>query len=257
MFQHLVPFNATGLSLALRSETAVAEAINVISLDALDGLLRIAIILRGDAVPLSLEERLQLNTNRTITPLTNLVVRAYFDPPRIFFGKRKKGNNYSYLPLKLGPTSSVLLDTTFYDSKVRVGMGGTSGTRFVFTSTAEEEAKEYEALLNQPSSGNKRKVLTRLCAIMAASLYVAFGRSVGADKLLEIYASKAASIIANAKITAAALGLVKTLKPWTMIGMRIMAGVSSVISGIALLLILFSSGGIERDGMERSPSPST
>lgn len=255
MFQHLVPFNATGLS---RLENAVAEAVNVISLDALDGLLRITIILRGDATPLSSEELIQMNTNRTITPLTNLAVRAHFDPPRVFFGKRKKGKEYSYLALKLGPVSSVILDTTFYDKMVRVGMGGTSGTRFVFTATTVEEAREYEALLSQPSSGNKVKVLTRLGGIMAASLYVAFGSRAGAGKL-GVYASKLASAIANAKITAAALGLVGKWKPWIVNGMRTIAGITSVISGIAMALILFSSGGIEKDGIampgSSSPSP--
>ncbi|KAL7539458.1 hypothetical protein ACHAXR_011866 [Thalassiosira sp. AJA248-18] len=250
-FQHLLPFNATGLSLS--SENAVAEAINVVSLDALDGLFRATVILRGDAVPLSSEELQQLNTNRTITPLTNLAVRAFFDPPRIYFGKRKKGNRYSYLPLIIGPKSSVTLDTTYYDKMVRVGMGGTSGTRFVFTATAAEEAKEYEALLSQQSGNNKRKVLATMGGILAASLYVAFG-SVGADRL-GIFASKLVSAIANAKITATTLSFMARIRPLARTGTRIIAAMTSVISGIAMLLILFSSGGIERDGMSRSPSP--
>ena len=40
--------------------------------------------------------------------------------------------------------------------------------------------------------------------------------------------------------------------------MRILAGITSTLSGIAIMLILFSSGGIERDGVSRrseSPSP--
>jgi hypothetical protein len=56
----------------------------VVSLDAFDGLLRVTVILRGDAVPLSIEERFQMNANRTIAPLTNLAVQAVFDQPRIF-----------------------------------------------------------------------------------------------------------------------------------------------------------------------------
>lgn len=254
-FQHLLPFNATG---QVRSEEAVAEAINIVGLDALGGLLRATVILRGDAVPLSSEELCEMNTNRTITPLTNLAVRAYFDPPRIFFGKRTKGNKYSYLPLQIGPNSSVVLDTTYYDKLVRIGMGGTSGTRFVFTSTAVEEAKEYEALLKIPYA-KKRKVIGSLVGIMAASLYVALGRSsVGLNKL-GLYASKAARVIANAKLTASALSFVKSTRPLIITGMRIVAGMTSVLSGIAMLLVLFSSGGIERDGVSRSqqtpPSP--
>merc|ERR1712086_657640 len=186
-------------------------------------------------MPLSSEELIQMNTNRTITPLTNLAVRAHFDQPRIFFGKRKKGKEYSYLALKLGPISSVILDTTFYDKMVRVGMGGTSGTRFVFTATTVEEAREYEALLSQPTSGNKKKVLTRLSGVMAASLYVAFGSRAGAGKF-GLYASKLASVIANVRITATALGLVEIWKPWLAIGTRTIAGMTSVISGIAMAL---------------------
>ena len=56
----------------------------VVLLDAFDGLLRVTVILRGDAVPLSIEERFRMNANRTIAPLTNLAVRAAFDQPRIF-----------------------------------------------------------------------------------------------------------------------------------------------------------------------------
>mmetsp|Transcript_21099 Transcript_21099/g.36289 ORF Transcript_21099/g.36289 Transcript_21099/m.36289 type:complete len:205 (+) Transcript_21099:362-976(+) len=204
-----------------------------------------------------------MNTNRTITPLSNLAVRAYFDPPRIFFGKRKKTNtnDYSYLPLQFGPTSSVILDTTYYDKAVRVGMGGTSGTRFVFTSTTDEEAREYEALLdiNPSSSINKRKALTRLSGILAVSLYVMFGQHrMGADvKRLGRYASKVASALADAKmVTATVGGLVQKLTPWAVAGTRVIAAVTSLLSGIAMLLILFSTGGIERDGMpSSSPSP--
>ena len=125
---------------------AVAEAINIVSLDALNGLLRITVILRGDAIPLSSDERNQMNTNRTITPLTNLAVRAMFDSPRIYVGyrrrKREQGGEpfYSYFPLQLGPSSSVVTNTTYSDSKIRIGRGGTSGSYFLFVTTNKEEA---------------------------------------------------------------------------------------------------------------------
>lgn len=259
MFQHLLPLNVTGLCL---SSEAVAEAVNVVSLDALGGLWRITVILRGDAVPLSSDELTQMNTNRTITPLTNLAVRAYFDPPRIFFGKRnkkKKGSDsreYSYLPLQIGPKSSVVLDTTYYDKAVRVGMGGTSGTRFVFTSTDVEEAKEYEALLNQPAGNTKMKALTRLGGILVASLYVASGRSaVGAVNKLGLLASKLANIVANAKATAIALNAIQSMGVWAKPALRIMAGLASLASGGIMLLLLFSSGGIERDEIAMPGTP--
>jgi hypothetical protein len=84
-YQHLLPFNSTGQSSFLRPEEAVAKAINFVSLDALDGLLCITVILRGDAVPLSIEEQFRMHANQTIAPLTNLAVRAVFDQPRICF----------------------------------------------------------------------------------------------------------------------------------------------------------------------------
>lgn len=146
-FQHLLPFNTTGLSCSAKD--AVAEAINVISLEAFGDLLRASVILRGDAVPLTAAELTKMNNNRTLTKLSNLAVRTYFDQPRIIFGKRTK-SGYSYSPLQLGPTSSVVLDTTYSDSNLRIGMGGTSGTRFVFARTNDQEAKEYEMLLGLP-----------------------------------------------------------------------------------------------------------
>jgi hypothetical protein len=54
-FQHLLPLNSTGHS-QLRNNMAVAKAINIVSHDALNGLLRITVILRGDAIPLSLDK---------------------------------------------------------------------------------------------------------------------------------------------------------------------------------------------------------
>jgi len=298
-FQHLLPVNATGLVLSSSRSSelgaaddasdadggadsspsravVVAEAVNVVSLDALDGLLRATIVLRGDAVPLSPSERSRMNSNRTLTPLTNLAVRAYFDPPRIFFGKRNKGKNskgvgkkgemdYSYLPLRLGPTSSVVLDTTYYDDAVRIGMGGTSGTRFVFatvTTTADDEkvveAREYEALLALPYA-KKWKVVGRLGGIAAASLYVASGMAGGAlGKVLGPCASRlAGAMIANVVNAAAALDFVKRAMPVASMVVRIMASMTSILSMMAALLMLFSSGGIERDGVSTSQQSAT
>ena len=134
-FQHLLPVNSTGLgrasvaSLAAgkgedgldgtdrrrpSSRSVVAEAVNVISLDALFGLLRMYVILRGDAVPLAdsersdCEEKLRRNLTKErggaaaaenddvggsgkgdevgvddSASLSPRAVRAFFDPPRV------------------------------------------------------------------------------------------------------------------------------------------------------------------------------
>ena len=248
-YQHLLPFNSTGQSSFLRPEEAVAEAINVVSLDALDGLLRVTVILRGDAVPLSIEERFRMNANRTIAPLTNLAVRAVFDQPRIFFGSRRGENKYSYLPLNIGPVSSVVLDTTYCDRLVRIGRGGTSGTCFLFASTNAEEASEYAALMTIPTV-QRRSAIGKMGMIMAASLYITFGCA-GAEKLVP-YASMLKSAIANSEITAATLRFRKRSRPLTFMALRIFGGITSAMSGILMMVLLFSSGGIERDGVSRS-----
>ncbi len=139
----------------------VAEAVNVITLDALWNLIRVSIILRGDAVPLTKEERTSPMMNN---PLTSLAIKAFFDPPRIVVGKTGR-----FLNLCLGPKSSVVLDTTYVDDKIRIGMGGTSGTRFIFTKCArdDKEAEEFKKLLVMKPTG-KSKILTALLSFAGA-----------------------------------------------------------------------------------------
>jgi hypothetical protein len=242
--------------------------VNVVSLDALNGKFRITIVLRGDATPLTLEERRERNTKNQSTTilstttvptiqLSNLAVRAYFDPPRIYFGKRRRrgynrkrqggvasggevhssSSEYSYFPLQLGPASSVILDTTYFDIAVRIGMGGTSGTRFVFASTDKDEADEYEALLKLPYV-KKYKIVGILGLILAASLNVAFP-----DKLLlgRLCTLRFAAITARWSMWRLVLGTI----------FRLAGGTLSVMSGMAMLAIIFSSGGIERGSKSR------
>ena len=293
-FQHLLPFNATGQSLSssLSSSSSsasssspppsllspVAEAVNVVSLDAFNGTFRITIVLRGDVVPLSSGERQERNTMNQTSPtsitvpiqLSNLAVRAYFDPPRIYFGKRRRcnrwkeeergstgascgggalgSNEYSYFPLQLGPVSSVILDTTYYDKEVRIGMGGTSGTRFVFASTNKEEANEYQALLKIPYV-KKYKVATMLGLLLAASLNVAFPDMLGRSFTSRLM-SKAAAILASPPGTVPlASSMARSPLRLGMRLFRLAGGTISVFSAMALIAILVSSGGIERRRM--------
>lgn len=68
---------------------------------------------------------------RSETAKSHLSVRASFGQPRVRFGP---------LNLRVGPESSVYLDTTFVDERVRISTGGTSGTKFVFERIAGAEA---------------------------------------------------------------------------------------------------------------------
>eukprot|EP00548_Thalassiothrix_antarctica_P014623 CAMPEP_0194173642 /NCGR_PEP_ID=MMETSP0154-20130528/7916_1 /TAXON_ID=1049557 /ORGANISM="Thalassiothrix antarctica, Strain L6-D1" /LENGTH=377 /DNA_ID=CAMNT_0038886755 /DNA_START=135 /DNA_END=1268 /DNA_ORIENTATION=- len=175
-FQHILPANTTTLvrnyyNLSNAAES-IGESINVISLEAFWGWIRLTVILRGDAIPLTLQER--TNTSRVIQPLTSRAVKALFDPPRIVLGKTGK-----FFNINVGPTTSVLLDTLYCDEYLRIGMGGTSGTRFVFKrcleAKDEDEAKEFIPLLNRrPTS--KRKALSVLGTLFTTGLYVSIIR---------------------------------------------------------------------------------
>lgn len=243
-YQHILPYNSTGLA-RYDGETSVAEAINVVSLDGLDGLLRATVILRGDVVPLSSEELKDLNANRKINLLSNLAIRAHFDAPRIFVGKRQLGSQdaFKYLPLQLGPLSDVILDTSFNDQYVRIGMGGTSGTRFVFTRTADEEAKEYEALLQQPPA-KKSKLLGITTSILLMSFYIAFGNGT------KLAAAMVPSFISKSTLLSPSMVLLNFAKMSVERLIRVIAGATGLVAGLGALLIAFSSGGIEGDGMQ-------
>ena len=235
-FQHILPLNSTGLA-KNSAVGAVAEAINVISLDALGGIYRIWIVLRGDAVPLTRDELVDMNSNRTLTPLSNLAVRALFDQPFICLAKRKRRTGeYSHLPIRLGPESSVILDTTYCDDRVRIGMGGTSGTRFVFTRTTDESATEYESLLSLRTVP-RRTLLRNTGLALSASVYAATG-FVGFDRLKSfvVYAWRCACASKP-----------RLFDSGFMAGLRTMGVLMSILSGMAFAIVAFGSGGIERD----------
>ena len=193
--QHILPRNATGL---MKDPAAVGEAVNVISLEALFGLLRINVILRGDAIPLS---TLPPSTKPLLPNLSNLAVRAFFDAPRIVFGKTGR-----FVNVNIGPTSSVVLDTTFVNDKVRIGVGGTSGTKFVFgrCNDQDDEAREFLPLLQRKAASKVR----------AATVLLSF----------------------------AGMGLFGAMR----CGAKALGTTATLVSLGSLALVLSSSGGIER-----------
>jgi hypothetical protein len=154
-FQHILPTNSTGLGGLLgEGRKVVAEAVNVISLEAFYGLLPIFVILRGDAIPLTFPER--TNTTRVSQPLSILAVKALFDAPRIVVGTKGR-----ILNINVGPKTSVLLDTLYCDDNLRLGMGGTSGSRFVFKRCLDDdqEANEFRALLHRSPTKKYKSIL--------------------------------------------------------------------------------------------------
>lgn len=160
--QHILPANTTGLMKVTNSNSSynlknvVAEAINVISFDAFWKLIRLTVVLRGDAVSFTREERQKIkidglgefrDSQQARRPsLSNLTVRAFFDPPRIILGKSGKLFNF-----QIGPSTSVVLDTSYVDDQYRIGVGGSSGTRFLFTKCLHNDvdARAFLGLIQQ------------------------------------------------------------------------------------------------------------
>ncbi|KAL7524197.1 hypothetical protein ACHAWF_000859, partial [Thalassiosira exigua] len=148
-----------------------------------------------------------MNQNRTgakpLAPLSDLAARSDFDSPRIYLGRRKKRTGFAYVPLRLGPRSSVVLDTTYLDDKVGMGRGGSSGARFVFQKVGEEEkveeAKEYRVLLRQRGYTRKGKALRRSGLAATAGAYVALG-SKGAGQLGAIAARSTSRLFSSANL---------------------------------------------------------
>lgn len=182
------------------------------------GLIRLTIILRGDAIPLAADEResceeiaatkaKERGVANKVGKLSPLAVRAKFDPPRIVFGRKGR-----VLNLNLGPRSSVVLDTTYCDDIVRVGKGGTSGTKFVFRRlSADNEGANVNEGANEWRSLLARRPLRKSKTLLVLGSVLGWG----------IQSMRKA---------------------------RVLAGIS--ISAVAALLaatVVFSSGGIENN----------
>ncbi|GAX18184.1 hypothetical protein FisN_25Hh168 [Fistulifera solaris] len=143
-WQHLIP---------KKVQNSVAQAVNMIIVRIL--FWRIYVILRGDAFRLSSLDRDRLSAVRN-TPggLSPRTVRADFDPPRVVLCTRQ---NKVLLSLSLGPTSSVFLDTTFCDNRVRIGKGS-KGSRFVFVRSNDPVADEWKRLVAHKPVGKRQLV---------------------------------------------------------------------------------------------------
>jgi hypothetical protein len=150
---------------------SVAQAINVIVLKALG--LTIHVILRGDAYALAESKRSEIAEMRA-TPggLSPRTVRADFDPPRIVFSttttsETNSEQRWPFFSLTLGPPSSVYLDTTYCDDRVRIGKGS-KGSLFVFTRSTAAQANDWKDMMKiQPVS--KRQLLATFGTLAVAS----------------------------------------------------------------------------------------
>jgi hypothetical protein len=103
------------------------------------GLWPIWTVLRGDAVPLGKNNTDDDNGDSPkslllLPNLTHRAVRAYLDRPRIAIGN---------LCGSLGPASTVVIDTPYVDDRmrIRIDKGGTLGTQFVVLRVPETDTE--------------------------------------------------------------------------------------------------------------------
>ena len=109
----------------------------------------LSVMLKGKVEKLS-EERKKDILSTYGNKMTKSAVKADFEPPRLALSY---GDNV-LLSLSVGPKSSVELDTTYVDEKIRVGKGA-RGSYFVFErllpGTAEfYQSDKYKAALQKP-----------------------------------------------------------------------------------------------------------
>lgn len=172
--QHLLP---------KKIPESVAQAVNMIIVKFL--FWKIYVILRGDAFRLSSVDRDRVSAVRN-TPggLSPRTVRADFDPPRVVICT--PSTKKALCCLSLGPTSSVFLDTTFCDSRVRIGKGS-KGSRFVFVRSTDPVADEWKSLVELKPVG-KRQLFSLFGGAGLASL-VGVWRCTGVFRFLSIFSA--------------------------------------------------------------------
>jgi hypothetical protein len=230
-YQHLVGPAAPGTAAredggaAAAEAPVVAQAVNVIVVRCL--LWTVHVILRGDARALSGDERDRIAQERRGTapgggPLSERTVRADFDPPRIVVTREgpsaapRQVAKKALLSASLGPRSSVVLDTPYCDSRVRIGRGS-KGSLFVFSRLDPSSAAFAES--------DRWRELLQI-------------RPVGKLPLLAAFGGVAVAAL-GASLTLFASGI----RAWN----RLWSIPLGLVASLFTLGIAFSSGGIEND----------
>lgn len=211
---------------------AVAQVLNAIRLELLWGFVGVWVLLRGDAVPLKLDPTVtkrndeieskdskKKRPSRKLLPnLSDRTVKAYFDRPRIGLSLQNRKNSKTFLKrvLTLGPTSAVVLDTPYADSRIRLGKGGTSGSQFVFSRLPKTDVEAREGWKWVIEENTKSRSLTKKALVLRLGfLGLAFGFL---SRVLQ--------------------------QRW----MKVLAGAYAVISGVSIFGLVKSTGGIETEG---------
>lgn len=155
---------------ALFQHLLAEGAFNVIHFRLL-GLVPGAAILQGAWRPASsgtIEELRRRALEAGRPAISDNLLTVDFEAPRIAFGREGR-----VLSLRFGPTSSVQLDTTYLDDRIRIARGGTSGTPFVLRmdtcdGSLAAAAIQYQRAVSRTPLGKRTMVpALMLCASAA------------------------------------------------------------------------------------------
>jgi hypothetical protein len=185
-------------------------AVNVIQFRLL-GLLRGSAVLAGEWSRLEAKELEALSADAVAKcgrALSTNAVTVQFQSPRVGFGRLGR-----LLNVQFGPPSSVTLDTTYLDDKIRISRGGTSGVPFVFRADRCREggslfdaAREWESVVSRKPLGKR--------SLVAALSLAALGcwRLGSSDRWLQRAVGMAFAVLAGA-VARSTGGIVVTRKP--------------------------------------------
>lgn len=151
----------------LREADGQLRAVNMVH-GRLLGLIPFYVVLYGVARLLTQEHRDNL-LRKFGSAMSPSAVQAKFEPPLLCFGNPRSPLS---LALRVGVPSSVVLDTPYVCSKVRLGIGS-RGSKFIFVRTASKLADEWRLWRN------RQAVSTRSLGLALAAVGVAFGLPLG------------------------------------------------------------------------------
>ncbi len=204
------------------------------------GLIPLAVILRGAARKLGDDERNTISSKYG-TPLSEATVRANFESPLLAIGSRR-----FLLPVRLGPQSSVVLDTPYLSSAIRLGVGS-RGSLFTFKRTEVSRSDAWKIAFKTRAVRGRRLGL----ALFALTLLLwRSGTFIGTQTpaiIIRRFLSTSATTAATAAETARIATLLATLLTrMTQIGFGFAGLIMKATSGVTAVVgaLLFSKGGI-------------
>ncbi|GMI18124.1 hypothetical protein TrLO_g1546 [Triparma laevis f. longispina] len=134
-------FKVEGLFQNIVKEEGKPSAVNLVLLSFLSRLLCITVVLKGDCSFLTSSEITEIVSKRkTPNGLTSNSVRASFNSPMFRLSLLGYRSPFG-VTFRLGPSSKVILDASYVDSKLRIGKGA-SGVRFILQRVTEGFKKD-------------------------------------------------------------------------------------------------------------------